>query len=307
MKIKAFLLIVLAGVLWGMSPLFVSYLSPRGFSSLHLTAVRSAVSAAVLLVFLLIAKRSSFRVGRLDVLLFLLNAVGFVGTATFYFQAIKMTSASTAVVLMYTAPIYVLVFSVLFLRERLTPLKLSAMALMLVGCFFVSGVIGGFHFDALGVLFGVLSGLSYGTYNIVTKILMRRGANPTATTFYTFLFAAAISTLTCNPASLFGKIGDSSALTAVLLVFLGIATCVAPYFLYTLAMRELSAGVASSLGIVEPMAATVMSAIFLSDIPSPISWVGIVLILGAVVLLGIAEKKLGDKEKTLGDKNEQND
>ena len=62
-------------------------------------------------------------------------------------------------------------------------------------------------------------------------------------------------------------------------------------------MRELSAGVASSLGIVEPMAATVMSAVFLSDIPSALSWVGIVLILGAVFLLGIAEMKLGDKNE----------
>ena len=306
MKIKAFLFIIAAGILWGTSPLFVSYLSPKGFTSLELTAVRAAVSVFILALFLLISNRGAFRIGRQELLLLLVSAIGFVGTATFYFQAIKMTSASTAVVLMYTAPIYVLIFSILFLGERLTPLKLSAMTVMLLGCFFVSGVIGGFHFDALGVLFGVLSGLSYGTYNIVTKILMRRGANPSASTFYTFLFAAAISTVISRPVSLFEKIGDSSALTVLLLIFLGIATCVAPYFLYTLAMRELSAGVASSLAIVEPMAATVMSAIFLSDIPSPVSWVGIVLILGAVVLLGIAEKKLGDKEKTLGDKNEQN-
>jgi len=289
MKIKAFVFIIIAGILWGASPLFVSYLSPRGFSSLHLTAVRAAVSVIILSISLLVFKARGFRVGLFDVLLFLLNALGFVGTATFYFQAIKMTSASTAVVLMYTAPIYVLLFSVLFLKERITKLKLSAMTLMLVGCFLVSGVIGGFCFDALGILFGILSGLSYGIYNIVTKILMRRGQNPTVTTFYTFLFAAAVSVVISEPISLFEKIGDSSALTVVVLILLGIATCVAPYFLYTLAMRELSAGVASSLGIVEPMAATVMSAVFLSDIPSALSWVGIVLILGAVFLLGIAE------------------
>ena len=296
MKIKAFLFIVAAGVFWGTSPLFVSYLAPKDFSSLELTAVRAAVGVFALALFLLISKRISFRVSALDVLIFLVNALGFVGTATFYFQAIKMTSPSTAVVLMYTAPIYVVVFSVLFLKERLTPLKLSAMIVMLVGCFLVSGVIGTFRFDALGVLFGVLSGLSYGTYNIATKILMRRGSNPVSTTFYTFFFATFLAVIIANPVNLGEKIIESSGATIPVLILLGIATCVVPYVLYTLAMRELSAGVASSLGIVEPMAATVMSAVFLSEIPTPLSWVGIILILGAVVLLGAAEKNIGDKQ-----------
>ena len=167
---------------------------------------------------------------------------------------------------------------------------------MLVGCFLVSGVIGTFRFDALGVLFGVLSGLSYGTYNIATKILMRRGSNPVSTTFYTFFFAAFLAVIIANPVNLGEKIIESSGATIPVLILLGIATCVVPYVLYTLAMRELSAGVASSLGIVEPMAATVMSAVFLSEIPTPLSWVGIILSLGAVVLLGAAEKNIGDKQ-----------
>lgn len=212
-----------------------------------------------------------------------------------------MTSSATAVVLMYTAPIYVLIFSVIFLGERLTRLKVFSMALMLVGCVLVSGIAEGFAFDGVGVIFGVLAGISYGAYNIITKILMRRGSDPTATTFYSFSLAAVISLFIVPPTELFGCVADNLPMSVPMLILFGITTCVAPYFLYTFALRDLSAGTASSLGIIEPMSATLFSAVFLSEIPSIFSWIGIVLILGAVVLLGVAEKQL------TGEKNEQND
>ncbi len=295
MKIKAFSLIIAAGVLWGTSPLFASYLSPRGFSSVELTSVRAVTTAVILALLILFSKRALFRICSRDLLLLFLNGAAFVGTASFYFQGIKMTSSATAVVLMYTAPIYVLVFSVIFLGERLTKLKISAMAVMILGCFLVSGVVGGFSFDPLGVLFGVLAGISYGAYNIITKIMMRRGANPTATTFYTFFLAAVISFFIVPPTSLFENVARNLPTSVPVLILFGITTCVAPYFLYTFALRDLSAGTASSLGIIEPMSATLLSAVFLSEIPSLLSWIGIALILGAVVLLGIAERRIGEK------------
>ena len=82
-----------------------------------------------------------------------------------------------------------------------------------------------------------------------------------------------------------------------MLIIFGVTTCVAPYFLYTFALRELPAGTASSLGILEPMSATLLSAVFLSEIPDPLSWVGILLILAAVVMLGLAEKNIGENKK----------
>jgi drug/metabolite transporter (DMT)-like permease len=86
-----------------------------------------------------------------------------------------------------------------------------------------------------------------------------------------------------------------------MLVLLGIVTCVSPYFLYTLAMRDLSAGTASSLGIIEPMAATVFSAVFLSEIPDLFQIIGIILILGATVLLSFAESRVSQKTDNKGD------
>ena len=75
-----------------------------------------------------------------------------------------------------------------------------------------------------------------------------------------------------------------------LMIALGVTTFVLPYFLYTLAMRDLPAGTASALSIVEPMAATVFSVVLFHEAMSVASVIGIVLILLAVFLLSRDEK-----------------
>ena len=170
-------------------------------------------------------------------------------------------------------------------------MKLASIVTMLVGCVLVAGVVGGFKTDLVGIMFGVLSGISYAAYNIITKISMRRGNDPFSLTFYAFLFAAIVSTAISDPVGIVDNASAAPALLRPMLILIGIVTCVSPYFLYTLAMRDLSAGTASSLGIIEPMAATVFSAIFLSEIPDVFQIIGILLILGATVLLSIAESR----------------
>ena len=291
MKTKAFVFIIVAGILWGTSPLFVSYFGGYGFSSVQMTTARSIVTVMALAIYIAIFNRGAFRVGAVDFVIFALSGISYVGTAIFYYQSMQMTTAATAVVLMYIAPIVVMIYSVLFFRERFTALKLLSVVSMVVGCFLVAGVVGGFKFDFAGILFGVASGLSYSAYNIFTKIAMRRSTNPLSATFYAFLTAAMLALFICNPVEMVGKISVSVSYTLPMLVLLGAVTCLSPYILYTLAMRDLSAGTASSLAIIEPMSATIISMIFLDEMPDVFQIVGIALILGAVVILEKAESK----------------
>ena len=73
--------------------------------------------------------------------------------------------------------------------------------------------------------------------------------------------------------------------TVPLIVGIGIFTGITPYFLYNLSLRDIPAGTASALGILEPMAATVFSVLFLGEILSVQSASGIILILLAVFML----------------------
>ena len=298
MNKKAFLYIIIAGVLWGTSGLFVNALTPLGFSSLQMTAIRATVSFVCFLAYVLIFKRSVIRVRPSRILLLLAHGASIFGTAYCYFTSMQMTSVSTAVVLMYTAPIFVTVFSVIFLGERLNSLKVIAIALMLVGCCFVSGVVGGLKFDALGIFIGFLSGIIYSAYNIITKIEMRRGCDPVGTSMYGFFFMMLIGMSFAEPLKIISF--TSTWWIALMLVGLGIVTTVLPYFFYTLAMRDMPAGTASSLSVIEPLAATVFGMIFLEQIPDLFGGAGIVIIFVAIVLLGVAENKRNKGEASQG-------
>ncbi len=285
MKARAFLYIILAGVLWGTSGIFVHFLAPLGFSSLQMTAMRGVVSFLCMLIYALVKNREIFRVNKRELALFAASGLGIFGTATCYYVSMQMTSVSTAVVLMYTAPVIVMVYSVAFLGEKMTAMKAVSVASMLLGCCLVSGIIGGMRFHALGIAMGLLSGISYSAYNIFTKLQMRGNSHPMAATLYCFMFMAILALLTCKPVEMV-QLATANLMSSLLLMLgIGVGTCVLPYVFYTLALKELPVGTAAALGIVEPMAATLYSVVFFHETLTAASLCGIVLILGAVFLL----------------------
>lgn len=297
MKKLSFAFVILAGVLWGTSGLFVQLLAPYGFTTLQISAVRGGVSFVAVALFALLFDRSLFRVRWWELLLCLFIGVALFGTGNCYFYALQLTSISTAVVLMYTEPALVMLFSVLFLREQITPLKLVSLCTMLFGCVLVSGILGDFKPNPVGILIGLLSGVSFAAYNILTKIAVDKGMRPLSVTLYGFLFASSLSLALSNPVELVRTAASALGETLPLLVAIGLVSFVAPYLLYTMAMRALPVGTVSALGIVEPMAATVFGILFLKEHLTVLSAVGIAAILLAVVLLGLAENKATEKTK----------
>ena len=291
MKKRAILFIIIAGMMWGTSGLFSHVFGLYGYTALQKTAVRGSVAFICMLIFVLIRQRSALRVKPRDLLLYVGIGICLFGAAAAYYASMVTSSVATAVVLMYTSPIYVLIFSVLFFGERLTPVKIVGVGGMLLGCCFVSGVFTGFEGSLTGVLLGLLAGVAYGGYSILAKIAMRRGCAPMSTTLYGFAGMAIIAVCTCQPAGIIPNMMKNPALLIPLSVGLGVITYVVPYFLYTLSLRDLPAGTAAALGIVEPMSATLYSLVLPDQDFTALSVVGIVLILGCVLLLSRPEKE----------------
>lgn len=287
MKKTGFIYIILAGLFWGTSGIFVEYLAPYGFSSPQMTFVRAIVSFVCMLLYILIRDRSLFKTNAKELLLFMGSGLAFYFTATCYFLSMQLTSVSTAVVLMYTAPIFVMIYSVTFLGEKLSKTKLVALVAMIAGCGFVSGIIGGLEFNTLGIFVGFMSGISYAVYNIFTKIQMQKGINPVKANLYCFLFSVIASLFMSEPFRIPEIIISSPAVTFCLCIGMGIVSCILPYFLYSTALKYIPAGTASSLAIIEPMSATLLSVIILGEQISLYQVAGIVLIIVAVFLLSI--------------------
>ena len=279
-------LIILAACFWGSMGIFVRKLSTYGFSSIQIVAIRVTLAALVFCVLLLVKDPGGFRISLRDIPLFL--GLGFGSILFFtvcYFTAITMMPLSTAAILLYTSPIWIMLMSVLFFREKLTARKLLALVLAFAGCVLVSGVSGG-GMTAAGLLIGLGSGIGYGLYSILGTIALRRYSPYTVTT-YTFLFAAAGSWLVCSPADMISKFSAADNLAGLLLFccLTGLITAVIPFLAYTLGLRTVEASRAGILATIEPLVATLVGILFFSESLTLLSGLGIVLILAAVILL----------------------
>lgn len=297
MKTKAFILVIITGILWGTSGIFVNHLATFGLTSFQMTALRGLLSCLLLWGWALIRDRSLIRVRWQNLALFALIGASLFGTSGFYFWSLQASSISTAVVLMYTAPIYVMLVSVLFLGERFSALKGVSLGCMLMGCVLVSGLIGGMNLNGVGLAMGFLSGISFAAYNIFTKIAMQKGCRPMSVTLYSFLFMTMIAIAVSKPQQVVPILREDLWEILGWIALFAAITFILPYTLYTVAMRTLPAGTASSLGIVEPMAATLVGVLVFDERLTVLAAMGMILILSAVFLLGVAENRAQMREK----------
>ncbi len=279
-------LILLAGCFWGSMGIFVRRLTDYGFSSIQIVAIRVTLAALIFCILLLIRDPAGFRISVKDIPLFL--GLGFGSILFFtvcYFTAITMMPLSTAAILLYTSPIWIMLMSVLFFREKLTGRKLLALALAFAGCVLVSGI-SEEGMTLTGLLVGLGSGIGYGLYSILGTVALRRYSPYTVTT-YTFAFAALGAWLICRPAEMLAKFTAAPDLPGlVFFCFLtALVTAVIPFLAYTLGLRTVEASRAGILATVEPLVATLIGVAVFSEPLTLLSGLGILLILAAVVLL----------------------
>ena len=291
MKTKSLILIIIAGVLWGTSCLFVNALSGYGISSIQMTAVRGTVSFVCMTIFCLILRRKALFTNLKSLLLFILGGIALFATATLYYMAMQLTTVSVAVVLLYTSPVIVMVASTFIFKEKITKVKLISVFIMLLGSVLVSGIFNEVKFDVLGLLLGILSSVCYSIYNILTKLQMKNGDDPYTATVYTFATISLISVFASNPKDIVIKAAENPLPVIPLLIGIGIVTFVLPYFLYTLSLKELSASTASTMSVMEPMSASVFGMAFLGEKPTVFGILGIALVIASVIMISLGEKE----------------
>lgn len=284
-------LIILAACFWGSMGIFVRKLTAYGFTSIQIVAIRVTLAALVFSLILLIRDRKGFKISPNDIPLFLGLGLGSILFFTVcYFAAITIMPLSTAAILLYTSPFWIMLMSVLFFREKMNAVKIIALIMAFGGCVLVSGI-SGEGITIVGLLLGLGSGIGYGLYSILGTIALKRYSPYTVTT-YTFVIAAVGSWFICRPKDMFTKFADApNLLWLIFFCFLtALITAVIPFLFYTLGLHMVEASKAGILATVEPMVATIIGIVFFSEKLTILSGLGILLILVAVIILNLKKK-----------------
>ena len=284
-------LIILAGCFWGSMGIFVRKLGTYGFSAIQIVSIRITLAALIFSLVLLVKDRRGFKISAKDIPLFL--GLGFGSILFFticYFTAITMMPLSTAAILLYTSPVWIMLMSIFFFHEKLDRRKLIALALAFAGCVLVSGI-SGEGMTVTGLLIGLGSGIGYGLYSILGKVALRKYSSYTVTT-YTFIFAAVGSWIISRPADMMGKFSSASDLGfLIFFCFLtALITAVIPFLSYTLGLESVEASKAGIIATIEPMVATLIGILVFAEKLTIMSGAGILLILASVVILTKSSK-----------------
>lgn len=288
MKKLAPFFVLLAGILWGSMGIYVRKLNALGFTTIEIVAVRSVVTAALLLLVLFFYDRKMLKIRLKDIWCF-------IGTGIFsivffnycYFKAITLTSLSVAAVLLYTAPAIVMVLSAFLFHEKITMVKIIALAATFAGCVFVTGLAGDKEsLSTAGILVGLGAGLGYALYSIFGCYAIERGYHSLTISFYTFVFAGIGALPLADVKMIYEAPVKDIRMLGFYLIFALISTVV-PYILYTLGLTNLENSKASIIASIEPVTATVLGIIIFHEKMNVSNLLGIILVLGAIVICNV--------------------
>ena len=290
MKNKALISVLAAGAFWGTMGFFARSLYAAGFGPLEVAQTRITTGLVFVGLYILLFNRSLFRVKLRDIWCFLgTGIVSLLLFSTCYFSALNYTSLAVAAILLYTAPFFVMLLSLILFKERMNGKKIFALLLAFTGCVLVSGVGGDTAFSWKGILLGLGSGFFYALYSIFGRYAINRGYGAWTMTFYTFLFCS-IGCAFLSDWQVIGSVMAASSANVFWVLGLGFVTAFLPYVLYSLGLEHMESSKASILASVEPVVSALFGVFVFHETLSLWGILGITMVLGAIIVLNVKKK-----------------
>ncbi|MBR3639982.1 MAG: serine hydrolase [Clostridia bacterium] len=286
-EFKSFIKIFVTGCLWGTIGLFVKLMEEQGSSPSYTSFLRLFFGSLFLAVLTLIADGpKAFAIGRKTLISCLLLGVVCQGTFNIlYSTSVSVNGVSVASVLLYTAPIFTSIASLLLFREKLNYLKWIALPVNVIGCALTAtgGNFSAAAFAPIGVLVGVGAGFTYAMTAVFGRIAMREKSSPFAVATYNLFFGCIFVAIARRPWRTAEAPLDPKLLLFGALFGL-IATALAYAFYFSGLSGISETGKVPVVASVEPVIATVIGAVAFGENITAIKIVGICLVLLSILL-----------------------
>lgn len=298
--LRGYLYIAAAAFLWGIAATlgraaFTGRLLPRGQSfheidPLILSQCRVTFSLVVLAV-ALIAGRGPRRL-KLPwpdfARLCLLGIFGVAASNYLYYLAIQRTNVATAIILQYTAPVWVLLYAVIRGNQKATLQKLSAVLLAMTGIALVIGLFsGGFRLDKKGVIAALLAAFSFAFYNVGGHDLLER-YDRWIVLLYALLSASLLWVVVDPPWKIISA--HYAASQWLFLFVFSMISVLAAFSFYFAGLQHLEPTRAVVVSCLEPVFSIVIAAIALGEVLRPQQMLGIMVVLAGIMVVQWPER-----------------
>ena len=282
--------VMIAAILWAVSGSSAKFLFQHGISPFQLVQLRITLAAVCLFIWLFLKKKPLLRIEKNDLIYFMvLGVCGMAAVQFTYLFAISKIHVAAAILLQYMAPIFIALFSVIFVREKLTKSTVVAIAIATIGCWLVVGAynLNVLSMNLVGILSGIASAIAFAWYSIHGEYGMRK-YNPWTVLFYAIFFAAVLWNVLHPPLESFFY--SRSFWEWWWIFYIAIFGTVLPFGLYLEGVNLIRATRSSITGMLEPIAAGVFSYIFLNEKMEPLQLAGGLLVIFSIILLQVRQE-----------------
>lgn len=276
-KRKAMLLMALCAVMWSIGGIFMKLIS---WNPLLIAGARSLIAAVVLGIYMIYARisvrscRYSWGAG-----------IGLSMSCICFVVANKLTTAANAVVLQYTAPVFILLMTALIFRQRLKRREILVVTCSMAGIIL-------FFFDQLspGNILGNFTGVLSGVFLALMFVMVGRGGEDDSIRMSGILFAHCMTAAAGLPAALIAP-PSCNGTEIICIIILGVFQLGIPYVLYATASKNCPPLACSLIGMLEPLLNPVWVAIFIGEMPGTFALAGAAVIIAAVTWWCISESR----------------
>ncbi|MDR7855747.1 DMT family transporter [Tissierella sp.] len=301
-SLEGYLLVFISGVLWGLGGYFVTKMNNIGVSSLMTAFPGHFLALLPLLIYLLVKKgKNGLKISKKGLLYSIL--LGALTKGIFKLAndtAVTLVGVATASILMYLAPVFTAIMSMIFFKEKLRGYQHFALVLNLFGCILMvtGGNFAELNISGLGLTLGALAGFLYALTTIIGKVATS-GDDPETMTFYMLLFSAITMGIFAKPWQHLDLFTNSTFLFWAILNSMTTGLMANLLYLKGLSMN-VDASKATIITSAEVVVATLSGVFLLNEKINLVGYIGIAIMLVSIILMNITipikQKEITEKQ-----------
>lgn len=281
--------IILAMLIWGTVGVFIKNIA---LNSIEIAFYRSIIGAIFIIILSIAQKEKWDKEDLREDLKILIPSGAALGAGwVLLFQGYKNTSISIATLSYYIAPVFIVILSIIVLKEKITLKKILCIIVAIIGLLLVLDIKRieniGDNNHLLGISYSVMAAVFYAIVVILNKFIRKLSG------FKVTIVQLLVSTIILLPLTIMNSTRSLISLDALslgLLLFVGIVHTGIAYLLYFSSVKEIEGQSIAILSYMDPIFALLIAGLFLGEKMSIIQLFGGILILGSAY---ISESKKG--------------
>jgi drug/metabolite transporter (DMT)-like permease len=281
---KGLVTVLASAACFGTLGVLVGLAYAGGARPLALLTWRFALAALLLAAWQAFRDPRSLVPGKGDLLRFAaLSVTGYGAGSLCYFYGVREAGASVTTVLLYTYPAIVTLIGRVAYRERVSGMRMAAIAITFGGCVLIAGAGGGGSVSPLGLALGLGAGVFYALFSTLSYRWMGRKPRLVLMT-YMFAFSAVLMGLAASASGEGLAVAGWDRMAWIAFGLIVALPTFAAVLLYLRGMSILGPAPAAIISTAEPVFAIALAAVVLGERLSPLQWAGAALVLVGVVL-----------------------